>query len=106
MSAARIIGGYWGMGDNVMQLPLVKQLEAKFSTVYLATPWPQLYRQFDNIRFLHPAVESPELYGWTHFRENIDAQPAKIWVAEQDVPEDAVRFHWNSGGDARPGAST
>jgi hypothetical protein len=94
------------MGDNVMQLPLVRQLASRYGEVFLASPWPQLYGELGNVRFLHPATENRELYGWTHFRENIDVQPKSLWVAEADVPAAAARFYWGSGGDVRQGINT
>ena len=106
MSSAHIIGGYWGMGDNVMQFPLVRELAARFDAVYLTTPWPQLYWQLPNLRFVFPSHENPELFGWTHFRENIDAQPPEMWIAPRHVPADAVRFYWGSGGNVVDGANT
>ena len=96
---ARIRNGYWGMGDNVMQLPVVRELCRRFPQVYLATPWPQLYWELPNIRLTHPLLESRSfVYEWTHFRENIEAQPASTW---SELPPDWTEFWWGSGGHAK-----
>ncbi|KAF0804925.1 hypothetical protein A6D6_02689 [Alcanivorax xiamenensis] len=46
-----IVRGMRGLGDNIYQRAFVKALPGQ---VYLDTPWPELYRDLPNVRFLKP----------------------------------------------------
>lgn len=41
-----------GLGDSVFQRSVVKCAAQKTDTVYLKTPWPELYADIENIRFV------------------------------------------------------
>lgn len=53
-----LIDGVSGLGDNVYQRPFVKAAAATRESVYLKTPWPELYADLPNIKF----VEYSEQY--------------------------------------------
>lgn len=42
--AGVVVRGMYGLGDNVYQRPFVRAQFARFDTVWLETPWPELYR--------------------------------------------------------------
>lgn len=77
---AYVVNPFWGMGDNVWQLPYVRALARQHGRVYFATPWPQMYHAEQGCALIHPADYEPThvtsgFYKWTYFKENIDAQP-------------------------------
>ena len=47
--------GCYGFGDNLSQRPVIKDLAAKYDTVYLQTPIPEFYWDIPNVRFVYPA---------------------------------------------------
>lgn len=51
-----IVRGMRGLGDNIYQRAFVKPLQDR-CTVYLDTPWPQLYSDLPNVRFIHPVTQ-------------------------------------------------
>ena len=46
-----LIEGMQGLGDNIYQYPIIQHL-SKSHTVYLKTPWPQIYKDLHNVRFV------------------------------------------------------
>lgn len=44
------VQGMWGLGDNIYQRPFVERL-ARRARVFLDTPWPELFEDFD-VRFV------------------------------------------------------
>jgi hypothetical protein len=70
---ALFLRGQWGLGDNIYARAFVREL-AKINTVYLETPWPELYCDLD-VRFVR---------GDRRLRtqmKNVARQPADRWVA-------------------------
>lgn len=51
-----IVRGMRGLGDNIYQRAFVKPLQEQ-RTVYLDTPWPQLYSDLPNVRFINPQTQ-------------------------------------------------
>lgn len=65
-----IVRGMRGLGDNIYQRAFVKNLRG---TVYLDTPWPQLYQDLQHVKFIRPQTQlrtqrkNLERYGeWVH----------------------------------------
>src|SRR6266480_6456231 len=46
-----LVEGMLGLGDNIYQVPVVKELVRIYHSVYLQTPWPQLYQGIENLHF-------------------------------------------------------
>jgi len=47
------VEGMWGLGDNIYQLPIIKELARREKDpVYLRTPWPDLYVGIENLHFI------------------------------------------------------
>ena len=46
------IDGLHGLGDNIFQRPFVKDLAGRISTIWLKTPWPQLYCDIPNVSYV------------------------------------------------------
>lgn len=44
------IHGMRGLGDNLFQRPFVRSAATRHPTVYLETPWPELYEDLPNVR--------------------------------------------------------
>ena len=47
------IRGMAGLGDNIFQRAFIKSL-VKSQEVLLETPWPELYQDLPNIKFIKP----------------------------------------------------
>lgn len=47
------IVGMHGLGDNIYQRAFIKAIDG---TVYLQTPWPELYKDLSNVRAVKPAT--------------------------------------------------
>lgn len=47
-----IISGYAGLGDNVYQRPFVRAAAERIDTIYLKTPYPEIYADIKNIEFV------------------------------------------------------
>ena len=79
------IEGMRGLGDCIYQRAFVKALPG---TVYLATPWPELYEDLPNVRFVRMD---------TRLRtqaENISRQEADRWLPR---PRNAKEIHVSYG---------
>lgn len=81
------IQGMWGLGDNIYQRPFVEAV-AQECFVYLDTPWPEIYEDIPNVRFVK---------GQRNLRtqlKNIHRQPAERWAR---VPPGVapMRIHYN-----------
>ena len=76
-----------GLGDNIYQRPVVAHLAARHS-VFLRTPWPQLYGDLD-IRFLRPPR------GLRCQDRNVDDWNGGLW---SEPPESApsLRLHYGA----------
>jgi hypothetical protein len=46
------VDGLHGLGDNIFQRPFVNDLSRRMVTVWLRTPWPQLYQDIANVSFV------------------------------------------------------
>lgn len=51
------VRSYLGLGDNIYIRPIVVDLCNKWDTIYLETPWPQLFWDMDNIEFVKPKTK-------------------------------------------------
>lgn len=82
-----------GLGDNVYQRAVVRRLDG---TVYLATPWPQLYADLPHVRPVRPLR-----HGLRTQLANEAVQPPGTWW---DRPDGAPRLTIRYGDDtARQG---
>ena len=50
LKPALLIRGQWGLGDNILGRAFIKEL-AKVHTLYLETPWPEIYSDLE-VRFV------------------------------------------------------
>jgi len=77
----------WGLGDNIYQRPFVELL-ARGNLVFLDTPWPEVYEDISNVRFVR---------GTRNLRtqmKNIQRQHPGRWaVAPPRLPP--LRIHYN-----------
>lgn len=46
-----LVEGMLGLGDNIYQIPIIRRL-AQVRSVYLRTPWPQLYKDIGSVSFV------------------------------------------------------
>ena len=72
LKPALLIRGQWGLGDNILARAFIKEL-AKVHTLYLETPWPEIYSDLE-LRFVR---------GQRSLRtqlKNIARQPPTRWV--------------------------
>lgn len=67
-----IIQSMRGLGDNIYQRGFVK---AAGGPLWLDTPWPELYRDLPQVRFLRPSTTLRTQ------SKNIDLQPGDCWQA-------------------------
>lgn len=61
-----------GLGDNVYQRPFIKALSTR-RIVYLETPWPELYSDLPNVRFVRTSTKLRTQ------QKNEKAVPEQIW---------------------------
>lgn len=47
-----IISGYAGLGDNVYQRPFIRAAAGRVKTLYIKTPYPEVYADISNIKFI------------------------------------------------------
>jgi hypothetical protein len=79
-----LVRGQWGLGDNIFARAFVKEL-AKVHTLYLETPWPEIYSDLE-VRFVR---------GQRSLRtqlKNISRQPATRWVPAPNCAIRAVNY--------------
>lgn len=77
------VDGLYGLGDNIYQRAFVRVLAAQNAEVFIATPWPELYRDVANVRFVRP--ETP----LRTQAKNVRRQPPQTW---SPAPPDARRL--------------
>lgn len=65
----------WGLGDNVFQRPFIRALSSR-ATVYLDTPWPEIYSDLP-VKVFRNGEREGRLRTQT---KNILRQPAHIWT--------------------------
>lgn len=73
--------GYAGIGDNVWQLPFVKDIARKVDEFYIETYTPQFYWNIPNVKFIKPKKHRFEMH-WNI----VNSLPADTW---SDVPQEA-----------------
>ncbi|MFA5150909.1 MAG: hypothetical protein WC433_08465, partial [Candidatus Omnitrophota bacterium] len=56
MNKITYVRGFYGFGDCVYQIPFVKELAKHYDTIYLRTPFPQLYDSIPNVKFVKPRL--------------------------------------------------
>lgn len=74
-----LVDGVSGLGDNVYQRPFVQCAAAEHETVFLKTPWPELYSDLRNVKF----VEYREQYRTQ--KKNLEASSCEF------VPAPAIK---------------
>jgi hypothetical protein len=83
-----VVEGMRGLGDNIYQRAFVKAIPG---SVYLSTPWPELYADLPNVRFM---------LARTTLRtqaENISHQSPKTWqLRPRNAAEVQVQYGTNS----------
>jgi hypothetical protein len=68
-----VVHGMWGIGDNIYQRPLIRQL-ARERPIFLDTPWPELYEDIPDVSFIlrQRALRTQ--------MKNVARQPASRWT--------------------------
>lgn len=71
------VRGMWGLGDNIYQRPFVRELSQRCKAVYLETPWPDLYEDLPNVKYVmgHRGLRTQT--------QNIRRHPANRWTSER-----------------------
>lgn len=70
---AALLHGMWGLGDNIFQRAIVRNLLKREQTLYLETPWPELYEDLPIAGFV---LADRRLR--TQLK-NVSRQPASRW---------------------------
>lgn len=83
-----LIKGMYGMGDNIYQRAFVREIKSE--TVYIETPWPQIYYDLRNVR---PVKIYTKLR--THSK-NVDAQDACTWYDAPNHQAD-IKVQYQTG---------
>jgi len=78
-----IINSNWGLGDNIFQRPFVRAAAAS-STVYMDTPWPELYADLP-IKFIRNPKREGRLRTQT---KNVKRQPEWFWEPRPKVAQE------------------
>lgn len=68
------IEGMYGLGDNIYQRAFIKKYK---STIYLRTPWVELYQDLPHVKFVKPEI------GLRTQSKNILSQDGSIWTGRQ-----------------------
>jgi len=89
MKKSGYIQGYYGWGDSIYQYPFLKELAKNYKTLYLRTPFPQLFDTIPNIIFIRPP--STHLATCKKYMEKYETQYKNI----KDInPTESVIFHY------------
>ena len=48
-----LVEGMLGLGDNIYQIPIIKELVKQRGPLFLKTPWPQLYAGMEGVNPVH-----------------------------------------------------
>jgi hypothetical protein len=78
-ATAVLILGMGGLGDSIYQRPFVRAQAELHDELFLRTPWPELYRDIDNLR----AVEPRPMHLRTQ-KKNIERLPEEAWAERPD----------------------
>ncbi|NLE06814.1 MAG: hypothetical protein GX638_18710, partial [Crenarchaeota archaeon] len=68
--------------------PFVIEATKHFRNVYLRTPFPELYWDRNDIKFVEPECKKLKTQ-----RENVSRQPEEIWT--RDIPDDHTTLQFN-----------
>jgi ADP-heptose:LPS heptosyltransferase len=82
------VHGMHGLGDQLHQRPFIRAAASR-ETVYLQTPWPQLYRDLPNV---YPVKAGSRL----RTQAKNEARPFKGWHTFPTGPSRAVRMGYGS----------
>ena len=85
------VQGMQGLGDNLHQRAIVRELMDK-GEVFLQTPWPSVYYDFDGIKLLPPVTQlrtqaknaNRERSKYTSQKPN-GVKPTKVWYSHDEV---------------------
>lgn len=83
-----LVRGHIGLGDNIYQRPFVRRI-AEHGEVWLQTPWPELYEDIPNVRFVRMAVALRTQ------KKNIDRQPHSRW-SKPSADCKSIRLHYSA----------
>lgn len=78
-----LINGMHGMGDNIYQRALVREIKYP---VHLITSWPQIYKDLPNVKPVKPVVKLRTQ------RKNVYKQPENIWHKSNDISSKKIRY--------------
>lgn len=87
MADAYVPNAYWGMGDNVWQIPYLRRLSELYDRVFIMTPWPRMYHALPKVVPLDPRDDGSSRAGWDVFRGNIEAN-SSLFVRKRDVAKE------------------
>lgn len=79
-----------GLGDGIYQRPFIRQLQDA-QEVFLVTPWPELYSDLPNVRFVKPVG-----MGLRTQAKNIERYPDDFW-ARRPVQAQRIRPAYGMG---------
>jgi ADP-heptose:LPS heptosyltransferase len=91
MKKSVYISGYYGYGDCIYQFPFVKELSKHYQTIYLKTPFPQLFDSIPNVKFI-----KPRLNRLATSNRHINKYSNK-YETELPIIEDTLQFHYQRG---------
>lgn len=81
-----VISGCAGLGDNAYQRPFVRAAAARSDVVYLMTPYPEIYEDIENVRF----VADGSTYRCA--RKNIERTDIRFADPPADAPTVIMRY--------------
>lgn len=85
-----LITAMGGLGDGIYQRPFIRQLQ-DVREVFLATPWPELYADLPNVRFVKPVG-----MGLRTQAKNIERYPDDFWNP-RPIQAERIRPHYGMG---------
>ena len=82
--------GAGGMGDNMYQRPVIKDLAKTYKKIYLTTAFPEAYWDIPNVEFVKPAG-----YKLRTQEKHMKSRPKRTW---SDKPKNAETVLWGQCG--------
>lgn len=84
-----LVRAHYGLGDNVYEQAFVRAIAEEYSTVYVQTPFPQLYHGIENVAFVPPKPHQ--------FRTQMEAQREWTDWVKEPVFQETLRMDYYLG---------
>ena len=77
-----------GLGDNIFQRHIIKALVNSGNKVWINTPWPELYKDLGNVRFVRRETELRTQ------KKNMERVPQETWVSSYPPDCRIINLHY------------